>query len=75
MARFARFLDPPRLRTIDDESDERRATWLELFFDLMFVVAVAQASSLLTDRLTAGRFFGYLGVFVAIWWMWMGFTF
>ena len=44
----SRWHDPPRLRTLDDE-DERHATWLELFFDLVFVVAVAQ----LADGLAA----------------------
>ena len=73
---FDRFLAPPRLRTMQaDDEEDRRATWLELFFDLVFVAAVAQASYLLTDHLTVSRLFGYLGVFVAIWWAWMGFTF
>ena len=35
------WIEPPRLRTLEDAEDERRATWLELFFDLVFVVAVA----------------------------------
>lgn len=74
--RWSRFLAPPRLRTPDtDEIEERRATWLELFFDLVFVVTVAQASYLLTDHLTLSRLLGYLGIFVPIWWAWMGFTF
>jgi low temperature requirement protein LtrA len=73
---FERFLEPPRLRTMQaDGEEERRATSLELFFDLVFVAAVAQASYLLTDHLTVSRLFGYLGVFVVIWWAWMGFTF
>jgi mannose-6-phosphate isomerase-like protein (cupin superfamily) len=33
-------LSPPRVRALD-ESQGRRATWLGLFFDLVFVVAVA----------------------------------
>jgi low temperature requirement protein LtrA len=32
---------PPRLRTLE-EGDGRRASHLELFFDLVFVVAIAQ---------------------------------
>ena len=35
-----RLLEPPRLRTLG-EDEERRATWLELFLDLVFVAAVA----------------------------------
>jgi low temperature requirement protein LtrA len=35
------WLRPPRLRTLAEEDDEneRHASWLELFFDLVFVVA------------------------------------
>jgi low temperature requirement protein LtrA len=42
MADFSRFLDPPRLRTVEEGFEERHATWLEPFFDLVFVVAVAR---------------------------------
>jgi low temperature requirement protein LtrA len=46
---------PPRLRTTDAEEGERRATWLELFFDLVFVVAIAQLShELVEDHSLAG---------------------
>lgn len=56
----------------------RSASPLELFFDLIFVVAVSMASANLhtaetADRLTAGVV-GYLMVFFAIWWAWMNFT-
>src|SRR5919202_6108977 len=76
LRRIARFFEPPRLRTMqEDEEEERRATWLELFFDLVFVVTVAQVSYVLLDDLSVSRLFAYLGVFVPIWWAWMGFTF
>jgi hypothetical protein len=46
---------PPRVRALD-ESQGRRATWLELFFDLVFVVAVAQLSNALSaDKIWASR--------------------
>ena len=32
---------PPKLRREECEEGERSATWLELFFDLIFVVAIA----------------------------------
>jgi low temperature requirement protein LtrA len=58
--------------------EHRQATWLELFFDLSFVVAVAQAASQLEHSLAAGHsgagLIGYLVVFGAIWWAWMAFT-
>src|SRR4029453_18460357 len=54
------------------------ATNLELFFDLCFVVAVAQAASSLHHDLSAGHFGhaagSYLMAFFAIWWAWMNVT-
>jgi low temperature requirement protein LtrA len=58
--------------------EHRHATVLELFFDLCFVVAVAQAASGLhhkiSDHHVAEGVGGYLLVFFAIWWAWMNFT-
>ncbi|MCJ1679051.1 low temperature requirement protein A [Streptomyces sp. APSN-46.1] len=60
------------------EEDHRAATPLELFFDLCFVVAVAQAGrqlvhALAEDHVAAG-ISGYLFVFFGVWWAWMNFT-
>ncbi|WP_223280716.1 low temperature requirement protein A [Streptomyces antnestii] len=56
----------------------RSATSLELFFDLCFVVAVAQASTSLRGALTEGDYTGgalrFSLVFFTIWWAWMNFT-
>ena len=56
----------------------RAATPLELFFDLVFVVAIAKAASGLHHAVAelhaVEGLFGYLMVFFAIWWAWMGFT-
>ena len=41
--RFAR-ITPPRLQTVE-EGRHRTATWLELFYDLAFVVVVAVLGS------------------------------
>jgi low temperature requirement protein LtrA len=72
---LARFLDPPRLRTIEEADGERRATWLELFVDLVFVVAVGQvAAQLKHDHDTLG-FVEFAALFVPVWWAWVGFTF
>ena len=76
MTGFARLMEPPRLRTCGrDVEDQRRATWLELFFDLVFVAAVGQLANSLSAEPTPARFFEFLGLFVAVWWAWMGFTF
>src|SRR4029453_16283920 len=69
-----RLSEPPRLRTLG-EDETRRSTWLELFFDLVFVVAVAQLGRQLGLDVTAGGFFRFLAFFTPVWWAWMGFTF
>jgi low temperature requirement protein LtrA len=67
---------PMVARTPDEE--HRTATVLELFFDLCFVVAVAQAASTLHHQVAGGHVgdgvVGYATVFFAIWWAWMNFT-
>jgi len=65
----------PRLRTIEPTTGERHASWLELFFDLVFVVAVAQIAHVLGDHADLGGFLKYLALFLPIWWSWVGFTF
>ncbi|MFF8832528.1 low temperature requirement protein A [Streptomyces sp. NPDC015131] len=56
----------------------RAATPLELFFDLCFVVAVAQAGVQLVHAVAEGHagdgIAHYAMVFFAIWWAWMNFT-
>jgi low temperature requirement protein LtrA len=76
MTSLSRLLEPPRLRTVGrDVQEDRRATWLELFFDLVFVAAVGQLANSLAAQPTPARFFEFLGLFVPVWWAWMGFTF
>jgi low temperature requirement protein LtrA len=72
---LARFVEPPRLRTTDDADEERRATWLELFFDLVFVVTVAELGNNLGRDVSVEGFLEFLALFVPVWWVWMGFTF
>jgi low temperature requirement protein LtrA len=75
LADFSRFLDPPRLRTVEEGFEERHATWLELFFDLVFVVAVAELGQNLTHDPTLHGFLLYVGLFIPVIWAWAGFTF
>jgi low temperature requirement protein LtrA len=60
------------------DEEHRAATPLELFFDLCFVVAVAQAAEDLHHYLSEDHLghaiVSYLMVFFAIWWAWMNFT-
>ena len=76
MTGIARLFEPPRLRTRGrDLEEQRRATWLELFFDLVFVAAVGQLANSLSADPTPEHFFEFVGVFAPVWWAWMGFTF
>jgi low temperature requirement protein LtrA len=65
-----------RARSADES--HRVSTPLELFFDLCFVVAVAQAATPLHHSIAEDHVWhgveSYLMVFFAIWWAWMNFT-
>ncbi|WP_411106804.1 low temperature requirement protein A [Streptomyces sp. cmx-4-9] len=60
------------------EEHHRAATPLELFFDLCFVVAIAQCGARLVHALAEGHpgtgLIGYFFVFFGVWWAWMNFT-
>jgi low temperature requirement protein LtrA len=55
-------------------SDEHRVTPLELFFDLAFVFAFTQVTSLLVDDPTWGGVLRGMLVIAALWWAWSGFA-
>jgi low temperature requirement protein LtrA len=67
-----------RMKARSPDEPHRASTPLELFFDLVFVVAIAQAASGLHHAIAEAHIveglFGYLMVFFAIWWAWMNFT-
>ncbi len=67
-------LRPPRLRTTETE-EERKVTWTELFYDLVFVVAVAGLGARLLEDPTIKGAAVFTGLFVPLWWAWAGFTF
>ncbi|MGP4046444.1 low temperature requirement protein A [Streptomyces sp. 2A115] len=60
------------------DEEHRAASPLELFFDLCFVVAIAQAGVQLVHSVAeahaAEGILNYAMVFFAIWWAWMNFT-
>jgi low temperature requirement protein LtrA len=75
--RFAsRFVRPQAMRNLTSEqrTEERASTWLELFFDLCFVVAVAALARGLHHDPTLDGMLRFLGLFVPVWWSWMIFT-
>jgi hypothetical protein len=68
----SRWWRPPHLRAFG--VGERHATWLELFFDLCFVAAVAAPAADLHHDPTPAGVVRVAGLFVPVWWAWMGFT-
>jgi len=72
----SRFVRPQVMRnlTSGQRDEERTSTWLELFFDLCFVVAVAALASGLHHEPNVGGMLRFLGLFVPVWWSWMIFT-
>ncbi len=64
----------PELRTDEDDARERKASWLELFYDLVFVVVIAQLSHGLAADVS-WRGLAYFALpFVPAWWLWIGGT-
>jgi len=67
-----------RMTARDAGEQHRAASPLELFFDLVFVVAVSLSSQQLHHLEADGQLgtavLSYVTVFFAIWWAWMNFT-
>ncbi|MGI5426426.1 low temperature requirement protein A [Streptomyces sp. CA-179760] len=67
-----------KLRARGRDEAHRTASPLELFFDLCFVVAVAQAGIQLVHSVAEGHagegILDYAMVFFAVWWAWMNFS-
>jgi low temperature requirement protein LtrA len=71
----AQLLRPPKLRTGEGlEEDERHATWTELFFDLVFVAAIAELGRILFHDASLEGILRMAGLFVPVWWVWIGYT-
>jgi low temperature requirement protein LtrA len=58
------------LRDREDE-DSARVSFVELFFDLVFVFAVTQLAAYLAENLTAEGLVRALVLFLAVWWVWI----
>jgi low temperature requirement protein LtrA len=69
-------LSAPPLRTADGHHrDERHASWLELFFDLVFAGAVGQLAGALQDHPALGSLARFVLLFTPVWWLWVQFAY
>jgi low temperature requirement protein LtrA len=55
-------------------AEERRVTWAELFFDLVFVAAVAQVGAPLAEHYSFAEVGRYAFLLLVIWWAWNGYA-
>ncbi len=69
-------VSPPQLRTADGHHrDERRASTLELFFDLVVAGAVGQLAGALQEHPALGALARFAMIFIPIWWLWVQLSF
>lgn len=70
-----RLLPLTRLRIGDGrEREDRHSSWLELFFDLVFVAAVGRLAGALQHDATAGSLLRFVFLFIPVWWTWLNFS-
>lgn len=56
-------------------AEGRKATWFELFFDLVFVTAVAGLSARFGGHYSLSGAAEFAFLFLVLWWLWLGHTF
>ena len=64
---------PLTVRSLNVETT-RKVTWLELFFDLIFVAAVSQVAAPLRADYSLAGLVRFAPLFALIWWAWTGNT-
>ena len=69
---MSRLVVPLRVRSTGEAG--RKVTWLELFFDLIFVAAVGQVAEPLRHEYALAELVRFAPLFILIWWAWMGHT-
>ncbi|MCA9526776.1 MAG: low temperature requirement protein A [Myxococcales bacterium] len=73
MTMRSRWYHPPTLHTAS--SGEKKAGWLELFYDLVFVAAFIRLGDGLAQHWSLEGFVAFSAVFVPIWLAWIGFSY
>ena len=57
-----------------EDGGGKRVSWVELYLDLIFVLAVGQLSHLIVAEPEMRSVWIALGLFFALWWTWIGFS-
>jgi low temperature requirement protein LtrA len=66
--RFRRWWQVPR--PASNRPEERRVTFLELFYDLVYVVIIAELSHALAGNISIGGISTFVFLFIIVWWAW-----
>lgn len=67
--RFRSWWQPPK--PARDHPEERRVTFLELFYDLIYVVIVAELSHALAGHIDLSGIGTFIFLFIIVWWAWL----
>ena len=67
--RFRRWWQPPR--PAKNQPEERRITFLELFYDLVYVVIIAELSHSLAGHINMTGIGTFVFLFIIVWWAWL----
>ncbi len=66
---FRIWWQPPR--NISDREEERSVTFLELFYDLVYVILISQLAHALSEHVTVTAVLGFGFLFVIVWVAWI----
>ncbi len=64
-----------RIDSNNKNNEKRSVSWLELFFDLVFVVIIARIAHNFLSDISWGGFSAFLFMFLSVWWMWSSVTY
>ena len=62
------------LPTVEEDVVERRASAVELLWDLVFVFAITQVTALMAEHATWSRFGQAMLLLALVWWAWSAFV-
>ena len=57
-------------RRAGDRPEHRQVTFLELFYDLVYVALIAQLAHALSTHITLDGLGEYVFLFITVWWTW-----
>lgn len=60
---------PPK--KFDNQEEDRRVSWLELFYDLVYVIAISRITYYFSHHVNAEGFLEYAFLFILIFWGWL----